>query len=231
MSGVLPMFASAPRCEVRINDIPIAYAIGLSLNVSVDVIPIKILGQFKIKSLEPTMYNPVTGTFRVIRLTSKDLMAQHKALAAAAKPDLVGADTTIKASVEDVDLSSGQSILAQQQLHRHLDPERVLLSQTFDLNIYMKTPIFEYNAAERAVKGVSPGVDSNGRPVSAAGTDFASTAFMTIQDCRIVSMDGELAPGRLFEEPLAFQGLLVVNNALPSDLQESLDSSIKDTSA
>ena len=229
MSKVLPMFASAPRCEVRINDIPIAYAIGLSLNVSVDVIPIKVLGQFKVKSLEPTMYNPVTGTFRVIRLTSKDLMSKHKTLAAQNKADIVGASTTIKASVEDSDLSSGHSVLGQDYLHRHLDPERVLLSQTFDLNIYMKTPVFE--TQNGVVFSEGPAVDSKGAPILGQSTDLVATQFMTIQDCRIVSMDGEIAPGRLLEEPLAFQGLLVINSALADALQERLDSTIKDTSA
>jgi hypothetical protein len=211
MSKVLPLFAAAPRLKIKVNDIDIAYAIGLNMNVSIDVVPVKILGQFEIASLEPTAYNPVTGTFRVIRLLNPTSRAEIKKAADTGKTKLLGTGATLAPAVEDAVASSSSSVLSQSYLHRHLDPTKVLISQTFDIELYLKIPKMTL------VGGVVT-----------AYTGDVEESFIKLQDCRVVGMDGEIAPGRLLEEPLSFQGLLAVNSSLGSGAKEGLDSVIKD---
>lgn len=209
MSKILPLFAAAPRLKIKVNGTDIAYAIGLNMNVSIDVVPVKILGQFEIAALEPTAYNPVTGTFRVIRLLNPSSQAAIKAAAESGRTNLLGSTTTIEPAISNA--SGSSSVLSQSYLHRHLDPTKVLISQTFDIELFLKLPKMTFE---------------NGIVKTYTGDEEES--FIKIQDCRVVGMDGEIAPGRLLEEPLSFQGLLAINSGLGSGAKEGLDSVIKD---
>lgn len=210
MSKVLPLFAAAPRLVIYVNTVPIAYAVGLNMSVSVDIIPVKILGQFEIASLEPAAYNPVTGTFRVIRLLKSSTQSNLTSAAQKSESSLVGGkgDAVLSPSITSSDDKT--SVLNQAFLHRHLDPSQVLISQTFDIEMKLKIP--------KMTVGTDNMVD--------AYTGDAEESFLRIQDCRIVGMDGEIAPGRLLEEPLSFQGLLAVNSGL--SVSEKLDSALVD---
>jgi hypothetical protein len=98
-------------------------------------------------------------------------------------------------------------------LHHHLNPETILISQTFDIDIYLKAPKFT--------------IDSNGYATDYQGVD-TEVSFLTIKDCRINGMNGTIAPGQLLEEPLSFMGLLAVNTALAEADREGFDSYFKD---
>jgi hypothetical protein len=209
MSNILPLFAAAPRLKIKVNGVDIAYAVGLNMNVSIDVVPVKILGQFEIASLEPSMYNPVTGTFRVIRLLNPATQTAMKTASESGRTSLLGATTVLNPSVTNTAASS--SVLSQSFLHRHLDPTKVLISQTFDIELFLKIPKMTLT----------------GNSVSAYTGDLEES-FLKILDCRVVGMDGEIAPGRLLEEPLSFQGLLAINAGLGSIGAEGLDSAVKD---
>jgi hypothetical protein len=209
MSKVLPLFAAAPRLKIKVNGVDIAYAIGLNMNVSVDVIPVKILGQYEIISLEPAAYNPVTGTFRVIRLMSPTTQKNMKDAAEVGRTSLIGKDTTLASSVANS--SDSSSVLSQSYLHRHLDPSKILVSQSFDIELFLKIPKMTLK------DGMVETYDGD-----------LEESFIKIQDCRIVGMDCELSPGRLLEEPLAFQGLLAINSGLGTAGAEALDSAVKD---
>jgi hypothetical protein len=211
MSNILPLFAAAPRLKIKVNGVDIAYAVGLNMNVSIDVVPVKILGQFEIASLEPSMYNPVTGTFRVIRLLNPATQTAMKTAAEGGRTSLLGATTVLNPSVTNTAASS--SVLSQSFLHRHLDPTKVLISQTFDIELFLKIPKMTVNQSTNTVS---------------AYTGDLEESFLKILDCRVVGMDGEIAPGRLLEEPLSFQGLLAINAGLGSIGAEGLDSIVKD---
>jgi len=208
MSKVLPLFAAAPRLKIKVNGTDIAYAIGLNMNVSVDVVPVKILGQFEIAALEPTAYNPVSGTFRVIRLLHPSSQTQITTAAETGRTNLLGG---AKLEPAIANATSSSSVLSQSYLHRHLDPTKVLVSQTFDIELYLKIPKMTI------VDGIVQSYDGD-----------EEESFIKLQDCRVVGMDGEIAPGRLLEEPLSFQGLIAINSGLGSGATEGLDSVIKD---
>ena len=195
MSGVRPTMISAPRVTLYLNGDPIAYAIGLSLNVGVSIIPVYTMGNFQPVSLEPVMYAPVTGVFQIIRLSSQEYR-QNQAKLSPGNAPAVG-------TVVD------NAVLGQQGLFAQLDPAQVLASATFDLNVYIKHIIATLDA-----KG-QPVVNSNG-----STTDLIS--FLRIQDCRITGVNTNIAMGSLVNQPLSYQGLLAINTTLGAD-QETLD--------
>jgi hypothetical protein len=211
MSKILPLFAAAPRLVIKVNGQKIAYAVGLNMSVSVDIVPVKILGQYEIASLEPAAYNPVTGTFRVIRLLKSSTQKNITDAAKTSESSLVSNPDKIAPAITSSD--DNTSVLSQSFLHRHLDPRKVLISQTFDIELYLKIPQMTMGS----------GVNAN---MVDAYTGDLEEPFLRLQDCRIVGMDGEIAPGRLLEEPLSFQGLLAVNSSM--SVKESLDSALID---
>ena len=175
-----PLFSSAPRIKIRANGKLIGYAIGFSVNVSVDVQPVYVIGEYAPVALEPNLYRPVTGSMQIVRL--RDLAAGGS-LAGFVK----NANGETVAST-DPTLAANNSPLDQKALFKHLEPQTILFSQTFDIDLYMKVPTSE----------------------TAAGVLTTTEAhWMTIKDCRIVSRNTNISMGQLVNEPLNFQGLLV----------------------
>lgn len=214
MSGKMPLFAAAPRCVLRVGEQKIAYAVGLSMNVNVETERVKILGQYKTLAIEPLTMAPVTGTFRVVRLLSKatrdnnaELLQTNSDLRSAFVGD--DADAKYQQAGEDVNVDfasavegDGSSVLAQNNLERHLDPETVLFSQTFDLDLFLKVPIIGADNFDAATGFLKAGVIPK----------LVETNFMSIKDCRITSASVDLTPGRLLEEPFSFEGLLAISH-------------------
>lgn len=223
MAGRLPLFASAPRAVISVSDggveTQIAYAVGLSMNVRVNVEPVKILGQFAIQSLEPLQYVPVEGTFQIVRLLSKENQDASSASAKANASSLISAaqNATIGPAVPNQS-STSSSVLAQASLHRHLNPATILASQSFDVIIKLKVPVFD-------AAGVYQGVDANGN-FDATKADTAE-AFLKLVDCRVQNMSATISANKLFTEPLDFIGLLAVNQALGTN-QEQADNGVTD---
>lgn len=220
MAGKKPLFVSAPRLVLGVRDgngnfIKIAYAIGLSVNVSTTVQPVYVIGDFGPVSYEPTMYNPVTGSFQIVRLQSKNFkdkrVANAKALYSESK--ILNKDT-ITASVPDVD----NNIITQANLFKHLNPAEVLMSSSFDIEIY-----FNINGYGHAITS-SQVNNFNSTTTPPAANDPKLFKFMTLKDCRITSRNVNLAQGQFVNEPLNFMGLLAIQSG------EALDSSILEKS-
>lgn len=229
MSNLQPLFASAPRIKLYINNQVVAYAIGFNFNVSVDVQPVFVLGRFAPVSLEPTMYNTVTGTLQIVRLKNVNLTANANAQsgkADAAQPITTGSITDAEklANASGGSSASGGSNtpISQSELFRHITPSQLLLSQAFDMKLYMKIP----KTAAPAVLGVgtAPSI-----PEVLANTQLAEVEWMNIQSCRITSRNTNISMGQLVNEPLNFQGLLAAHAVQGTGLVNafSLDGTVK----
>jgi hypothetical protein len=219
MSGAMPLFATAPRLKIYIKDQPVAYALGFNINISVEVQDVYVIGQYAPVTNEPTMYNLVTGTMQIQRLVSQTTQNQLNALAGAVDQltDQNGrravADFANTAQGGESTTVSGtsNSILAQSELTRHLDPTKVLTSQAFNIRVYMKVPKID-------------------------GGNFATTTpileekeWMQIQNCRITSESMNITMGQLVNIPVNFQGLLATS-AIAGLTQFQLDNAIKQAS-
>jgi hypothetical protein len=209
MANLKPLFATAPRIKVYIQDKVVAYAVGFNLNVSVEVQPVFVLGQFAPVSLEPTMYNIVTGTMQIVRLS-----AQSRTAASDAATNQVGLEGALQQTSNSSGLSFGgelknsvggptptNSPLAQKDLFLHLDPSKLLLSESFDVKLYMKVP-------------------------NANNTGLVEKQWLTVKNCRITSRNTNIAQGQLVNEPLSFQGLLLTHEGDNADVFE-LDGAVK----
>jgi len=229
MAGKIPLFASAPRCKITIGGQPVAYAIGLNMSVSVQIQEVRILGEFAIQSLEPVSYAPVTGSIQIVRLLGQTVIPGKAAIPAsgsvvgvAATPDTtdqITASNKFSTQLQGTQISdadglqkvtiqnsvTGTANFSQTTLLAHLDPKKVLLSQSFDIEIFLKAPA---SAADDA-----PDVE---------------VAFMGLIDCRLVGSSMNIAPGQLLTQSLEFQGLLMINRARGSKFLEAPDTSVTD---
>lgn len=175
-----PLFSSAPRIKIRANGQLIGYAIGFSVNVSVDVQPVYVIGEYAPVALEPNLYRPVTGSMQIVRLRDLSAGSTGTGLVKNAAGETV--------AVTDPTVAKNNSPLDQKALFKHLEPQTILFSQTFDVDLYVKVPTSE----------------------TAAGVlTTTESLWMTIKDCRIVSRNTNISMGQLVNEPLNFQGLLV----------------------
>ena len=208
MSGVRPTMISAPRVTIHINGQPVAYAIGLTLNVGVSINPVYAIGSFEAVSLEPVMYAPVSGVLQVIRLAFPASRDAAKAGAIANNANSLSEQSMPYENF--VNSSEDNAIINQSGLHAHLDPHLVLASATFDLEIYIKYP-------KSAV------LDSGGNLVGGSAVVEDMFSFMIIKDCRITGRNTNISMGTLINEPLSYTGLLAVNTALDTGNQEQLD--------
>lgn len=228
-TGIAPLFTSAPRIKIVINDIDIAFAIGLNLNVSIDVQPVQILGKFGPVSLEPTMYNIVTGTMQIIRLSSAITDTQtitdllQGSAAGASRPRILttgpttagGQETSDSVTTAVADFATN-SALAQNALIRHMDPRTVLLSQAFNLDLFLKIPDANNSNTKLLLNSLTSDDPSN---LSETQTDHltVSVPWMRVVNCRITSRNVNIAMGQLVNEPVSFQGLYLTTKTTAGD--------------
>jgi len=239
MPGILPLFASAPRCVLKVNGKPIGFAIGLSLNVRIDVQPVKILGEFIIQSLEPTAYLPVEATLQVVRLLSNPSQVAAAKAANANMPSTVSSTTVseAKVAVNTTQAASsvpnpgatGDTVLSQAALYRHVDPASILLSQTFDIEIYLKVPNIKTIDAKDTDKSIV--LNTAADPVkegevAAPVAPDVEESFITIKDCRISSISTSISANELLVEPMEIMGRLLVNESVT--IKQGHDDSFKD---
>lgn len=231
-AGLMSLFTTAPKLRLLINDESVAYAIGFNMNISVDVTPVQVIGQVGAMALEPTMYNVVTGTIQITKLVSGSTKANQASLI---QPDsLIGNDITqviMQKAGESgiaestVDLGSVQanskadsnSILSKQKLAMHLDPSKVLLSRTFDMDIYLTVPTAETIVQATTTAPGDGQLSLNGQP----------SKWLRIKYCRLTSRNTNIGQGALVNEPVNFQGLIATPVINDKDMFK-LDALIKE---
>lgn len=215
MAYKMPLFVSAPRCKIMMAGQEIAYAVGLSLGVTVNVEPVKTLGFYTIRSIEPLMVNPVRGTLQIVRLLSEDTRANNVAAVNNPTNRYKSSFLGIKDSSETLQVKPAiagtqESMLKQSVMYRHLDMLSVLFSQTLDMEIYLKVPVLKDS-------------DFTNGLLNPNEYDLMPTFFAKIQDVRLTGGSGTLSPSTIYRETFSYEGLLVVTHT-GSEAQE-LDNS------
>jgi hypothetical protein len=203
MAGILPLFNSAPRIKIRLDGKTLAYAIGFNIGISIDVQPVNIIGTFQPVSLEPTMYNIVTGTMQIIRLISQQQREDIKNLAKTNENKQV---VDSPSYVVDYEQDTANSPIKRGGLYQHLDPRQVLSSRSFNIDLYIRVPV--------------AGAVFNGE------TD--EVLWMSVRDCRITSRNTNISMGSLTNEPLTFQGIYASPTSTTGNLLFASDDLIKE---
>ena len=221
MSGKLPLFASAPLCKIAITmdgvETVIAYAVGLSVNVGINLQEIRVLGQYEVEAIEPLAMMPVTGSFQVIRLLTEATRGATLKKATDEANSLVrtkGEVSDVKGLSKDAIITNSSvsdggtgALTGSSELAKHLDPRTILLSKSFDITIKMKT------------QKVKSGKE---------WTEADHTTMMVIKDCRLSGASASLSPGALLTESVEFQGLLAVRYGSDAKPVESSGISVQD---
>jgi hypothetical protein len=180
MSGMRSFFISAPKIRLKIGGGVIAHAIGLSINVDVNVEQVFTFSRYDSANPEALQYGLVSGSLQIVKLASST------------------SNSTLQASATS---DPGSTVLAD-----HLDPSRILASETFDLEIL---------------------VNHSDQLASADPT----YSLYTVKDCRLGGTNINISLGALVNEPMSFQGLLLLDsdtNGPDAGTGQAYDNAVKD---
>lgn len=204
--GIKTLFSSAPRMVIRIGNEPVAFAVGLSCSVDVQQQPVQVIGAYNTIAYEPVAYGGVAGELQIMPLVPRESRTTRLQNAQALANQSVTVDKTQDRFADTVygtgtsqttsEPGSGTP-MAREGLWLHLDPSRVLLSSSFDIDIYMVY------------------ADETGNK-----TQFL---WATLSKCRITSRSVRSSVQSVMDESYSYQGLLYVNQARPNGLRELPD--------
>ena len=187
MAGQLPSFITGANAKIKIGTLTMAYAQDVSYSIEVSTIPVETIGRYEVVTNEPIAYY-VSGTLSVIRYTKG-------AISATGATNVPGAAKTGNSINNWEDSTMGN-------LGDHFNPNGLLASKTFDLEIISKLP------------GDSGGGDVNAT-VTAANNTAGTTAgesIIKIRDCRFTRKGGSVTTRGLVVDQFAFTAVLADND-------------------
>ncbi len=121
MAGKNAGFITGANAKISMFEETVAFATDVSYDVTVDTIPVEAMGRYEVFSYEPVGYR-VAGALSIIRYTKRAKTSNIEAVIAEGnQPSRIG---------DDAAQGSGQ---------QHLSPQELLISQTFDLDIFEQT--------------------------------------------------------------------------------------------
>lgn len=209
-TGQIPFFMSGPRMVIKADGRVLAFAVGLDITVSRQVQTIYQFGQVSPVANQATLYNGVTGNMQVIKLADVDARAAKEAALPGNSNGNGPTPATGSIPVPDIKGEAGNEFIPKNNiessvlnytsnLQKQLDPELVLLSSTFDIEVYQTYP--------------NPDQDNK----------YLVKKHFTIKNCRLNSRGTTIAPGALTSEAVGFVGTLLVSegrdgpDGLPND--------------
>ena len=159
MAGKKAGFVTGANAKIMIDGLTVAYATNVGYDINVQTVPIEGIGRYEVWSNEPVSYS-CSGSLAVIRYTKR------------ASDSGISKVNATGNTIEQV--ATGEGNMAQ-----HLDPSKLLLSETFDLKIFEKTndPALEYRVIE-------------------------------IKDCRLTRRSGNLDKRGVLMDQYTFVGIL-----------------------
>lgn len=211
-SEIRPTFVSAPLIRLKADNRVIAHAIGINLNVNIDVQSVYTFGEYGPINIEPLQYGIVTGTMQITKLakftkttpTGPEETTLHREALAKAITDSVnltdGKMVTTDNGAEKAKIGSSNSPLADSELARHLDPKKMGFSRTFDLEIKLN---HESDIPGKKYKYLS--------------------SLLLVKNCRLAGVNINISMGSLVNEPISFQGLLLIDQEKDKEVRESAD--------
>lgn len=124
MAQMKPGFITGANAKIKMFNKTIAYCADVSYNITVQTIPIESMGKYEVHSNEPVSYS-VDGSFSIIRYTKR---------ASSGADGGKIADVASGKGNEPSQIADG----ANGKASEHLNPAKLLASQTFDLEIFEK---------------------------------------------------------------------------------------------
>ena len=159
MAGMKPSFVTGANAKIKAGNLTLAYAQDVSYAATIDIVPVETMGRYEVVSNEPVGYR-VEGNLNVVRYTK---VAQ------------AGGNGVGKWNFSTGGIAS-----------EHLNPGQLLVSQTWDLEVFQK-------------------FDDNGQQ--------ASQLVSKVKDCRFRSKGGGINKRGILVEAFAFVGILAEDDS------------------
>ena len=216
MSGRMPLFSSAPRIRLSIAGATIGFGVGFNINLSIDIEAVYSIGQYNAAYLEPKMYNPINGTIQLLRLKGRydgglnNTIVGNSNILGHMDPATVLATTLFDM---DVYFKVPEQGTASHKTITTLTSADLVKSHTVTTtNAKGETVVTEVPdsfAAEQPVSKVES-VALGQMAVNDAKLNSNLLLWLQIQNCRLTSRSANLTLGQIVNEPVSFQGLLLV---------------------
>jgi hypothetical protein len=174
MAGKMPSFVNGSNVIIKIGDLNIALCQGLQFQRNVTNTPVRGIGSFSVHALEPTDYS-ASGSMSIMRYNNTILGGSGTDV-----PDRTAKRSTLPEVLSTATTSTkrdGNSLLTAYTF----DPRRILLSTTFDIEVY-----------ERGY------ADDKGTLLN------AKAMIYKFHDCRLTNYSFSFAPGQLLVENVDF---------------------------
>lgn len=226
----VPAYNAGSRCVMKIGGVEIAYITGISASINMSVVPITPIGRYGPLMYEKTMLNPVTGTLQMNKimpqaviknaieksqvLATKDrildtTLIKHQSFDANGKLGEVGAANSTPFGALD-----GNGPLSQAALYRHMSADEILLSRSFDVDLYLKVP----KSSSDVVKSILDNDRTNDLvnavhvPTENANDDLLDEIlWRSFKNCRITSRSENVSTGSLLNATLSWMGIYVTD--------------------
>jgi len=189
MAGKVPSFITGANAKITAGGVTFAYASDVSYAVVVDTVPIETMGRYEAVSNEPVNYS-VSGELSVVRYTG---IANANNMAGAAVNGNGLGNVNFKTGGNGAD---------------EINPANMLISQTWDLNVYQK--IASGNPAT-----TSPAETNAGAPTSGA--------VITITDCRFNRKTAGINKRGILVDRLSFVGILGYDDSFQAGSSGDVD--------
>ena len=208
-----PLFSSAPRLQIKINGNPVAYAVGLNMNMGVQLQPVSVIGAYSPVSYEPTLVNLVSGSMQIVKLLPGNVQTSRAGLSGAGSESILQNNNGNTAASSAI---SGNSVPEAHGLQRHLDPRFIMLSETFDITLKMTQVAGALHTGVRHTS-VSSLTDS------LQGDSSEQVQIqIEIRDCRLTGRSANLSLGQMLNETVNFEGLITNNTDYDADAEDSV---------
>lgn len=189
MAGKVPSFITGANAKITAGGVTFAYASDVSYSVSVDTVPIETMGRYEAVSNEPVNYS-VAGELSVVRYTG--IANANNMAGAAANGNGLG----------NVNYKTGGTASDE------INPANILVSQTWDLNVYQK------------VQSGTPSVTSPAETNAGAPT---SGAVITVTDCRFNRKSAGINKRGILVDRLGFVGILAYDDSFQAGTSGDID--------
>ena len=166
-------FITGANAKIKIGSTTLAYCTDVSYNIIVDTIPIESMGKYEVHSNEPVGYR-VDGTLSVIRYTARASSVNSK----------------ITDAAENGNAPQRITSTTNTNLQDHINPAKMLLAETFDLDII-----------EKATEA------------SAAGQN----QVFRVSDCRLTRRGSTLNKRGVLVDQYAYVGILASDQDLAAE--------------
>lgn len=170
MAGKVPSFVTGATAKIKAGGLTFAYAQDVSYRVSVDTIPIETMGRYEAVTNEPVNYS-VAGELSVVRYTA---VAQANGMPGAA----AGGNGLGKAIWQTPGSGQGSD---------QFDPSRLIVSSTWDLEVFQK--------------------------IDTAGTTDPTRQVIKITDCRFNNKSAGLNKRGILVDRMSFVGILASDDS------------------